>query len=148
MYIPVFHEFSLVLDNSVIFFMFVLFLVLLTEKRPRKITKITCAIVLAALLVYGLKGILQVPRPCVGEDFCPLSFSFPSGHAAIALTLMLAFINKKSFPLFWVFAFFIGMSRLYLGVHYFEDIAAGFIIAPVSYLTVDTVWRWYHERKK
>ncbi len=69
------------------------------------------------------------------EDFnvdVPSSYSFPSGHTgnafavAMALTLMM---KKKSvaIPAF-ILAFLIGISRLYLCVHYPTDVLAGIVV--------------------
>lgn len=53
--------------------------------------------------------------------------AFPSTHSTIAFTA--AFILAKLFPkgkfYFYLLAFLIAFSRVYLGVHYFSDIFAG-----------------------
>jgi len=68
---------------------------------------------------------------------CSGGFSFPSSHAVnhagLAVFLWLFFRKpKKSWPylfLFWAFA--IGYSQVYVGVHYPMDVIAGFMIGGV-----------------
>lgn len=81
------------------------------------------------------------------QGFIPVyiedSFSFPSSHAAIAVAVFgfLAYIvtknikNKKLKSLIVTLAAIIilaiGLSRLYLGVHYFSDVLGGYIIGSI-----------------
>ena len=93
---------------------------------------------------YVLKKIIQRPRPplefrMVEES----SFSFPSGHAMASMAfygLIIYFINKdmKNEKLkkiisisLSILIFLIGISRIYLGVHYASDVIAGFAISIV-----------------
>ena len=96
------------------------------------------------LINYVLKKIIQRPRPplefrMVEES----SFSFPSGHAMASMAfygLIIYFINKNmkneklkkiiSISLS-ILIFLIGISRIYLGVHYASDVIAGFAISIV-----------------
>jgi len=72
----------------------------------------------------------------------PDQFSFPSGHTAAATVSAVAFslIFPALIPVFILFAFLVGTSRVYLGVHYPTDIAAGLILGLAScgfsYLTM------------
>jgi undecaprenyl-diphosphatase len=83
-----------------------------------------------------LKEIFQRIRPCnvlpdvITPIDCRGSFSFPSNHALNNFAA--ATFLWRSFPKFkWVFfitAFLVALSRVYLGLHYPSDIAAGAII--------------------
>ncbi len=74
-------------------------------------------------------------------------YSFPSGHATIAVAFygFMAFLLLKQYTnkharlavviVASVIILFIGISRLYLGVHYFTDIIAGYVVGTIGLLT-------------
>ena len=143
-------ELSLLLGNEIFFFLVVGAMVFLAEKRPEKRKKIILGIIIISLMVLTLKNLFAAERPCVGAEAefgCPsfpfMEYSFPSGHAAVAFLVMIAFLDKKSFPVFWLFALFIAFSRLSLGVHNFEDIAGALVLAPIAYHITDVLWGRY-----
>lgn len=132
---------SLLLGNDIAFGAIILALVLIAERRDDKRLKIIAAIALAVAAGFALKDIYAIHRPCSGAG-CPADYSFPSLHAVTAFTLMIAFLDKRSYPFFLFFALFVGFTRLHLGVHTFEDIAAAFPVAVLAYHIVDS--RWSH----
>jgi undecaprenyl-diphosphatase len=91
-----------------------------------------------------LKQIFERPRPVfVDPIIVETSYSFPSGHAMDSLVMygMLAYFallfikswRARMAVLFGaaLLVVLIGFSRLYLGVHYFSDVIAGFAAAGV-----------------
>ena len=92
------------------------------------------------VLDMTLKHIIQRPRPVYASAFLhSTSWSFPSGHAMGALIGygMLAYLlvvfwaerRRTQLAIVVVTALLtgaIGVSRLYLGVHYFSDVVAGY----------------------
>lgn len=133
---------SKIIDNEIIFGLLILAAVFLGENRWPKRKKILTALILAAIAGYGLKHAFAINRPCMIFDSkvpCPSDYSFPSMHATLAFALVLPFINKKSYPLFLLFATITAFTRVYLGVHTIEDISAGLIVAAISYYVVDRV---------
>lgn len=92
----------------------------------------------SAMTVFILKYIFERERPLdsIYIEFFP---SFPSGHAAMAIALY-GFIFytiwthdkhrlKNPFIVFLaILIVLIGLSRLYLGVHYFSDVLVGYIV--------------------
>ncbi len=106
----------------------------------------------SVFLTTVLKAVFQRPRPEVFDSAYTASFfSFPSGHATVAvgfygaLTLILAY-RLRGFAR-WVVAtggvlmvLLVGFSRLYLGVHYPTDVLAGFLAAPLWVISVGAVY--------
>lgn len=103
----------------------------------------------AGVLTLVLKNLIRRPRPPAASEFLyGTSFSFPSGHALGSLVGygMLAYVvgsmwidtNRGRFQLVIGTAALIiaiGLSRLYLGVHYFSDVVAGYAVG-VLWLSV------------
>jgi membrane-associated phospholipid phosphatase len=125
------------LDNPLVFSAILLAALFIGETRDSKRKKIVLCAIIAVLCGYAIKLAMAVERPCAGEVWCPADYSFPSLHATAAFSLMIGFLNKKSFPLYLLFALFIGFTRMNLDVHVFADIAAALPIAIVSYYIVD-----------
>jgi undecaprenyl-diphosphatase len=96
----------------------------------------------AGLLTIILKNLIRRPRPAAAVDFLyGTTFSFPSGHALGSLVGygILAYVIGASFKetqkgrlriviATAVLVIAIGISRLYLGVHYFSDVVAGYAV--------------------
>jgi len=111
---------------------------LLLKRRFNLVIQIVLVVVSSALLNLVLKSLINRPRP-YGEALVKVNFhSFPSGHAMSAIVfygLMIYFLFElKSFNLKVLLSmicvlmiFFIGVSRIYLGVHYPTDVVAGYL---------------------
>lgn len=92
--------------------------------------------------VYVLKSLINRPRP-LEAVYLETSTSFPSAHAALAIAVFgfLAFaalrhLKNWTFKLNALFACvvmmaLIGLSRLYLGVHFFSDVWNGYILGLI-----------------
>jgi membrane-associated phospholipid phosphatase len=84
---------------------------------------------LADLLAVGLKETFDRARPPEGEALSglPNSPSFPSGHATMsfALAAFLSALHPRLRAPLYGLAAVIAVSRAYLGVHYWLDVAAG-----------------------
>jgi undecaprenyl-diphosphatase len=89
-----------------------------------------------------IKGIFMRPRPCHIVDGatavegvrllvgCGGGFSFPSSHAVnhfAAATLLAHYYPRWKWYLF-AYAAIIGLSRIFVGVHYPSDVAGGMLI--------------------
>ncbi|NLY19863.1 MAG: phosphatase PAP2 family protein [Tissierellia bacterium] len=94
---------------------------------------------LVGVVVQSLKKVFARERPYkILESLNTFGinmrdYSFPSGHTAASFSLALIFsINYPylTIPMF-IYAFLIGVSRIYLGVHYPTDVMAGFIIGLI-----------------
>lgn len=104
---------------------------------------------LAGLTVLITKLIVRRPRPLEAIITIPKSFSFPSGHTLtsiifyILLWLIITNNSKKSLKiitliLLIIFISMIGISRIYLGVHYFSDVIGGIILSfPILLIVIN-----------
>ena len=118
---------------------------------PGKRPGMCCAVNLVLVVVINqvLKFIIQRPRPDGFRLATASGFSFPSGHsmAAMAFFGLLAWLVWKyeadrrlrclyatGFALVIVM---IGVSRIYLGVHYASDVLGGFCLS-MAWLAVYT----------
>ena len=104
------------------------------------------SLLLSFLFVQLVKRRISRPRPThpVGLQSllaAPDHFSFPSGHAAAGLALVLPALLALPILLassLLVLGLLIGVSRCYLGVHYPGDVAAGWWIAILT----EILLRW------
>lgn len=107
----------------------------------------------SALLNLAAKQAFARDRPSLWESIAPEhNFSFPSGHAMGSMTLalvvvLLAWHTRWRWPIVAGMAVFVagvGLSRVYLGVHYPSDILAGWTAASVWAVGVYLlVFRWH-----
>lgn len=88
-------------------------------------------------------------RPSVLRLVVEESYSFPSAHAMVSLTLfgMIAYLlwNKsKGVSLLLIgLVFLIGISRIYLGVHYVSDVIGGYLFALAYLGTIIPILKYH-----
>ena len=106
----------------------------------------------SVMLILLLKALFARPRPHFEQPLLlETYYSFPSGHAMEALVLygMLGYFGVLASRTWQTRAvvicgtsllvLLIGFSRMYLGVHYFSDVVAGFAAGGVWLSTCITV---------
>ena len=114
-------------------------ILLLIPKKTRKVGIISGVALLGSEIVNNnlIKELVQRPRPYVTfSDLqilipTPSEFSFPSGHASgsfAAASVFYSNLPKKFGVPAVILAGLIGLSRLYVGVHYPTDVIAGMIV--------------------
>ena len=117
-----------------------LVLVLAFGRRAREGLFAALALGGSALLNLAAKQLFARERPSLWESIAPEdTFSFPSGHAMGSMTLawvclLLAWRTRWRWPVVAAAVLFtglVGLSRVYLGVHYPSDILAGWSAASV-----------------
>ena len=129
-------------------FLIVLTIVLFIVIKNKKIgVSIFSNLVIVTILNQLLKGILQRPRPTEYRIIEETGYSFPSGHSMISMAfygyliyLIYKYVKNKyikwtSIVVLSLLICTIGISRIYLGVHYTSDVLGGFLIS-ISYLVI------------
>ncbi|MFK0044599.1 phosphatase PAP2 family protein [Streptomyces sp. NPDC090741] len=105
-------------------------------------------------LRYAAMTVIARPRPAVGDWAAHASgWSFPSGHtttAAMTAGLLVAALFLRGSPvprtalvLIGAWGAAVGLTRAYLGVHWFTDVIGGWLFATawLSFLAFVYLWR-------
>ncbi len=141
-------------DKEILILITILSLIFVKNK------KLGCSIAVnlasVGLINHILKEIIRRERPPLEIRMVEeTSFSFPSGHSMASFAfygLIIYFIckylkNKKIKNLFCIalgfLIFLIGISRIYLGVHYASDVIAGFAFSTIYLITYITIIKKY-----
>lgn len=127
-------------------FLITLTIILFIVIKNKKIgLSIFSNLVIITVLNQLLKRILQRPRPTEFRIIEETGYSFPSGHSMVSMAfygyliyLIYRYVKNKCIK--WISIAFlsvlicsIGVSRIYLGVHYTSDVLGGFLVS-ISYL--------------
>jgi FMN phosphatase YigB (HAD superfamily)/membrane-associated phospholipid phosphatase len=111
---------------------------LVWRARGRDAVFLLIAMTISPLLNLALKHVFERPRPPAESALVSLnSYAFPSGHAMSSATFALA-LAVIAWPTRWrwpavglaaTFALLMGLSRVYLGVHWLTDVLAAWVLA-------------------
>ena len=132
-----------------IIFGVIIVIVLFLKKYRRGAAIFTITTIGSSILMTTLKFAFKRARP---EPFfdtvLPASYSFPSGHSLASFCFYgaLAAILSARADKFWlqtiiwisaaIMVLLIGISRIYLGVHYPSDVVAGYAVALIWVVTI------------
>lgn len=128
----------------------------LAIKRYRLAGHILLLTLLTTGSIFILKHLLQIPRPW-GIHYQPGTYSMPSGHSTVAIVFYLGIallINSAFKPCYrWplytlsiLMTLAIGLSRLYLGAHWFSDIMSSFLLGAALLIFITISYRRQFEK--
>lgn len=134
------------------------FLIAAVAPRAGRVSRPGAAVAtLSALgIAFGLseaaKPLFDRPRPFVADPSIipidpPASAAMPSSHAAAAFAAagVVAVLQPRLREVAVALAVLVGVSRVYLGVHYPSDVVVGAAIGVVLGVSCAAVSRWFGE---
>ena len=133
-------------------------LLLLPSVRWRAGIPAVAGICISVICNQILKYMFHRPRPTVLRLAPADGYSFPSGHSmnnatlyvilALLLVPLLGRLWQRAlaFSGFLLPPFLVGVSRIYLGVHFFGDVLCGWLLGIWFALIASIVWRKYGEK--
>lgn len=136
-----------------------IFVILLYKKQKEYAYKCAGILVISTLINNIVKVIVRRPRPeyiTVVEN----TFSYPSGHTMASVTLygfLIYFLLKskisKSYKVVFsiilgIIPVLVGISRIYLGAHYFSDVFGGALLSIMLLSSIDIIYDKTLNRKK
>ena len=134
-------------------------LAMLFRKPTRRAGALALCAMLLGLIVTNLtiKPLISRPRPWLDWPIVPLVVendpnSFPSGHTCAAFAAAMAWVRtlpqRRDRVIVAVMAVLMGLSRLYVGVHYPSDVLAGAVIGSLCAWAVWKVYRFTRTGKE
>jgi len=115
-------------------------------------------LILSSLINVGIKYIIHRNRPDILRLIDIGGYSFPSGHSMVSMSFygFLIYLCCKNYKTKWkylivliltILILLIGLSRIYLGVHYASDVLGGFLLG-ISWVGVYSIIVDLRYRKK
>jgi undecaprenyl-diphosphatase len=140
------------IGESYVVLSFCLLLFVIPKSRKSIALPVSAAVIISGILPFVLKEIFARQRPDILRLINETGYSFPSGHAMInaALYTMLVLLvfkfiqNKTRRVILSAFCaaltIVIGISRIYLGVHYAGDVIGGWLIGFAVSVLLYFIW--------
>lgn len=133
------------LGSSLFSALLLIFLFFIPKFRPLG-KELLISLCVSNSIVVIIKFLTKRIRPFLKYDFLHVKTigvdkvsSYPSGHTNIAfsiVTTLLLYLQTGYAYIFLIIPFLVGISRVYLGVHYLSDIITGMFIGTISPIIV------------
>lgn len=148
--------FSFITKFSNVAFLVIFVLIVLLILRNKDAVFVIFNLIFLRLLNYVIKIIIKRDRPNILRLIKIGEYSFPSGHAMISMGVygyLIYLIYKKvknpyikylGIIILSLLIILIGISRIYLGVHYFSDVVAGYTLSLIYLIIFIRVRRKYN----
>lgn len=136
------------------------FVGLVVYRRWLELEGLALSVAGGAVLNFVLKNIFERARPDAFHVVAAAGYSFPSGHAMVSLCFygMAAFLLARVIPSWrWrymlgvaiaILILAIGISRIYLGVHYPSDVVAGYTAGTMWLMFSISLFMWREQKRR
>ena len=112
----------------------------LLRRAPAATLLLALTVLIERSLVDAFKDWIGRPRPSIGAIGLPHSLAYPSAHAANSMTAFLAIALIAAPPAYRrpmlmgavVLSIAVGLSRIYLGVHWPSDVIGGWALGLLA----------------
>ena len=148
--------FRFITKFSNVAFLVIFVLIVLLILRNKDAVFVIFNLIFLRLLNYVIKIIIKRDRPNILRLIKIGEYSFPSGHAMISMGVygyLIYLIYKKvkntyikylGIIILSLLIILIGISRIYLGVHYFSDVVAGYTLSLIYLIIFIRIRRKYN----
>ena len=143
-------------DDGIFWVLLTIVLLMYPKTRKAGIAALISMAICYTLCSVWLKDAVARIRPYDAYSSVALmiepdpDFSFPSGHTTISFAAALIYGRMLEQPFAAstiILAVLIGLSRLYIGIHYPSDVIGGFLLALLVSSVVYSFFHWHSQRR-
>lgn len=152
----IFKLISFITSTKMIVLYNIITVIVMIIRKSNKLLLVPIASSISAIVNNLIKVIVARERPGINPLVIETTYSFPSGHSMISILFfgtLLYILNRDNYKYKRVFNIIIpiyilsvGISRIYLGVHYFSDCITGYLISLIVLILLTNIRRnkWEH----
>ncbi len=147
----IFKLISFITSTKMIVLYNIIIVIVMIIRKSNKLLLVPIASSISAIVNNLIKVIVARERPGINPLVIETTYSFPSGHSMISILFfgtILYILNRDNYKYKRVFNVIIpiyilsvGISRIYLGVHYFSDCITGYLISLIVLILLTNIRR-------